>query len=177
MITKLHLISAFVLAVLIVSFSTNSIMAQGDNGDYTRVKSKGTISSVNPGTSGMGTGEYIWILSGKWRLVADENLNNAKFEAEFDMMNYDGTHRHVMKLNDLKPTSISITEGNVVIEGTLDILGGHSEDEINIIPGGDDVNVIISILEDNVIWIQIDHTHFGGMEHPIYGVVKAIKYA
>ncbi len=177
MMIKLHLIAVFALATLIVSFSINNIKAQEDSEDYTRVKSKGTISSVNPGTSGMGSGEYVWILSGKWKLVADETLNNAKFEAEFDMMNYDGTHRHVMKLNDLQPTSISITNGNVVIEGTIDILGGHSEDEINIIPGGDDVNVIISILEDNVIWIQIDHTHFGGMEHPIYGVVKAIRYA
>jgi hypothetical protein len=97
------------------------------------------------------------------------------------MVNVDGTNRHTMWLKEFRSTGAPIASGNtIVFEGTIDIWGFHPDmmTEPAMIENGDDVPVKVSIIENNVIAIEIDpsvNDHFG--ETPIYGTVTRSNLA
>jgi hypothetical protein len=158
----------FAVAVMSIALILSATASIADaTVDAQKVRVRGAIASLQQHD------ESQYILQGYWKLkyIDDESY----FHAKFTMVNVDGTNHHTMWLKQFRPNAEPVVNGDTVTyEGTIDIWAFHADmmPAPAIIEDGNNVPVEISVINNNVIAIQIDHDvneHFG--ETPIYGTI------
>jgi hypothetical protein len=169
MTTQTRLSAIVAGALLTIALSLGATVSNADaTVNAQDLRTRGAIASLQQHD------ESQYILQGYWKLkyIDDESY----FHAKFTMVNVDGTNHHTMWLKQFRPSTDPVVDGDTVTyEGTIDIWAYHPEmmPAPAIIEDGNDVPVEISIINNNVIAIQIDHDvneHFG--DTPIYGTIS-----